>query len=355
MKIYVNIKKVLVFILLLCGILFGILVSYNSYQLAEKIDNKMFIIFMIFFIWWGIYWFQKNCIVYKYGFYRSIQFLSIAVVISSVFRFDTHMMISGISAIMSLFILSKFLPGQYDDLYTLIIEAYVLACCIAIYRYSITSFNSQGVIYAFAGVMFLNYLCYKNRDNLPKYLLCVITEIIILSITRSRTSMLAFLIVAFITYIYLFVQRFTIKQFLIITISLLMILYFSNNIETYFAKIFFGKWGNQDITSNRIYIWKDILSRISFWGYGYTPNDAHNVFFEAISVNGILAAGLYLVVIILLGYRILHVTNKICYINFYIAWLVISLFENLDFYTSRMIPVTFLFFIHTAGLLKEDA
>ena len=359
MKIRINTSQMKNFCrtVLLTGIFFfGVLVAYNSMNLAEEIKNKMIIVFLA-----SIVMFILN---FKKGKHRNTYLIKcsyifcLVVLLSSLGRADSTFMLAAILGAASIFVMKKAFESYNDNVYLSICWAMFFAAILALYRYSVSAFNSQGVIIAFFGIMLLNMLCIKRTKKISLFVVCVIVEIVLLALTKSRTSMLAFLVVAIITYCYLFMQKVTVKNILIIFAGVCVLLVLHNYLEQFFVRIFFEKWGNTDITSSRTLIWGYILQNRSILGHGVNHmngGDAHNAFMQVLGVYGIPACIAFIILIVSIFVKLAKCKYRIIYLNLFVGWLIVAMFENLDIFSSRMIPVTILFLMHIVMLNNENS
>lgn len=332
----------------------GVLVAYNSMNLSERIENKMLLILLYGFIIFIFFRTKNPCR------YNKIDKMFIVVcflwMFTSVFRADTIFVGVSITGVIAFIFLHKVFSNIDKTMYMCVAESMLLACILTIYRYSVSSFNSQGVIIAFGGVMLMNVLCMKNKDNILLFGISVVAEVILLSLTRSRTSMMSFLIVAVLSYAYLFMKKLNIKNLMIMILGVVLLVAMSNYLESFFIKVFFQKWGNADMTSNRMNIWRFVFANTSLLGHGVnhmSGGDAHNTFVQILGCSGIVTFVIFICMMALIFAKIRMVKPKIIYINFFVCWSVISMFENLDPFTSRMIPVSILFFVHLIMLAGE--
>lgn len=349
------IKNVCLFGILFAYFVFGILVSFNSMNLSERLSNKLSIALILIVIMWAIS--CKSGAKLNIGYYNTLFiFLCLNAILSVLLNGSWKLLGCTCCSLFIFYILPKLKLDVVDHIYRNLFYPYLLACLFAFYLYNVSSFNSQGIIYAFLGVLLLNFLCLKKNPSIIWYLIIVIVMVVVLSITRSRTSMLVFLLSAVISYCYLFVRTLTVKSFFIhigVASGLFVAYEYLMNL---FIKVFFQKWGNADLTSNRINIWKMIFDRASFFGHGgnyLLGSDAHNTFMQILDMFGIIAFIISIVCVVCIFKKIRQATHKIVFYNFFAAWTLASMFEDLNFFTSRMLPVTMLFLLHIALLSNE--
>lgn len=351
-------KKGLINICLSCIMfiyfLFGILVSFNSLNLSERLDNKLALALVLLLVLWMFLHGRTEKV--NVGYHVLFVLLSLCVMVSALLNLSLSLLEYTFCGLFISIVLPKLKLGTVRDTYGKLFFPYLVACIVAVYLYSVSSFNSQGIIYAFCGVCLLNFLCLKKKANLVWYLIIVFGIVVLLRLTRSRTSMLTFLIAAIITYCYLFVRELTLKNLVVLAVVAIGVYVTYEYLMSYFIEIFFNKWGNTDLTSNRTTIWSMIFDRASFWGHGnqyLSGFDAHNTFMQILDMFGVPAFVLMIACIMSVFLKIKQSTYKIVFLNFFSAWTFASMFEDLNFFTSRFLPVTMLFLLHV-GLLSNE-
>lgn len=348
-----SIKKAMVFCFLILYFVFGIMVSFNSLGLSERISNKpicvCLIIFLILMIW------GNAKIKSRSSYYVCILIFGFSNIVSSIFNGSSVLFWCAIFGMLAITFARCTNLGTAETTYKTLFLPYVISGFVAMHRY-MSSFNSQGVVYAFIGVILLNILCIKKKGSIILYLGVVFGEIFLLSITRSRTSMMVFLVVAVISFAYLFMKKVSLKNIIFSLALFILLLVTYDKIYDFFYRIFFQKWGNTDITSKRLSIWIDILERAKMFGNGSTYMDgfdAHNTFMQVLDMFGYFSLCLIIMAVILILISISRASNSIIYVNFFVAWLGISMFENLDIFTTRLLPITLLFILHVTLLSNE--
>lgn len=351
-----RVQNIIFTILVLSFMVFGILVSFNSKNLANRINIKTMPVFILTFVVWLLHPIIRCSL--KSTIKTIYYVFCFSCVVSAIIRFDMTMLVSSLLAILIMFFITRSLQYiEYESLYMMVCIGTVVASVVIINHFGIAVFNSQGVIYAFTGVVLLNMICLKKIESIFPFAAIVLMMVLVLSITRSRTSLAGFLLVAIISYAYLFLKKISFKNVIIVFALFVIAIFLINNIETYFVEVFFHKWGNKDITSNRLFIWKTIFENISMCGHGVNHlngGDAHNTLMQILGCDGIVCSVLFAILMLASVRGILRVNNKIVYINFFVSWLFISCFENLDFLTSRMLPVNTLFIFHLFLLMREQ-
>ncbi|MDK6805097.1 hypothetical protein [Aerococcus sp. UMB7834] len=354
MKLNINIKKILTFLILYIAFFSGILFSFNSNDLY--INHNQLIMIPIVIASIGLWLFYRNKItVTKSLLFKYLLFLILLSLILSLMRTDQYVFINTTLVGISIVFLRKSVSGLFDYIYPLLEITTLTASITAMILFSISNFNSQGVVYMFTCLMLLNRFIRKDR-NLAAFIVLIILSVILISLTKSRTSMFAFLIVSILTLISHFQVRITIKNIIISIMSFLLFIFSFKYITEFFYNIFFNKWVNKDITSNRISIWQHGLDTWTFFGKGTSRikfTDLHNTFLQSLEVNGVIFFIFLLIFIIILFLKIYRSKNKIYFANFFTAWVFVSCFENLEIFTSRLVPITFLFLIHIILLTSE--
>ena len=249
--------------------------------------------------------------------------------------------------------------------YSAVFYSFLISCVISFIMFSISNTNSKGMIYSLMGIILLNYICLKKNNNVFVYVIVVGLVLTLISITKSRTSLIAFIAVAGISYIYLFMKKITIRNVAVLIIAIITLFIFYDRIGDYFYEMIFNKRSaNIDFTAGRVYLWQTTIERAKLFGSGidflHMPLssglafDAHNSFFQLLGCLGIFSFIAGLIFTFQTIFKIIKSNHKIIYINFFLGWLVMSMFESLDIFTTRMIPATILFIVHVCLLLNED-
>ena len=358
-------KQVLLFILIVLVQLVGVIFSLNAMGLAERVNSKQIVLLLfsllcMFFMGW-----KKNNNYSKN--IRLFVILCICIAVSSFLRLDFSNAINAIAILGAFIFLFSCFNRYRNSIHIISVLASVgtlVAVAISIIRYGIVSINSQGVLLTMCGILGLNLMCLSKRKSIILFLTWITMVVSALAITRSRTSMLAFMIIAVISYYYLYIKKLTLKNVIIVIAGVVVIFVFYENLSSFLETVFFNKWGNRDITSGRTDIWKGILKSASIIGYGpahiyqitgMIAKDAHNSFLQVLGAYGIVAflllAGMFISTI----KRLKKVPNSIQYTNFFIGWFVLSMFENLDFISSRILPLSFLFVINLCLMAIENS
>lgn len=351
-----DLRKILIFIIFVIFSIFGILVAFNSRNLATIIGIKLLPVLAATVLMWLVVPIKIESVLhsstlkYYYVYCFFVFFCAIA-------RGEWSIVLAAfIAVLIPFFLYSPLSHFDFETIYSVITFGIIVTCIFTIIRFGISPFNSQGVVYAFAGIIGLNYLCIKKINKPIIFIAIVIGTLVIISITKSRTSMISFLSVVVISYAYLYLRKKTFKNVLVFLLIIVSIVFLYNYLESFFYTIFFRKWGNADLTSNRIYIWKEIWSQKNIFGNGINHlngGDAHNALMQVLGVSGLLCAFVYLGFIIAIVMNIFKTEYKVVYLNFFLGWIIISCFENLDIITSRVLSVTFLFYIHFMFLMID--
>ncbi|WP_028043633.1 hypothetical protein [Candidatus Stoquefichus massiliensis] len=170
MKFKMNIYKLRVFIIYLISILFffvGILISFNSRNLAIKFEVRGFfpvIYIIILFLLINKISNHKVDNLNKLILNTILIFL-VFIVFISIIKIDINSLLSAVLLIISIFLLSKISFKNMDTIYLCICYAYFTAMIIAFSLYGVVSTNSQGVLIAFMGILLMNRLCIKQDKN----------------------------------------------------------------------------------------------------------------------------------------------------------------------------------------------
>lgn len=228
--------------------------------------------------------------------------------------------------------------------------------------------NELGMNIAVIGILTTNMLLYKKKNKNFYLLINFIIFSILTFFTSSRTSFLAFLVIVLINIIIIIKNENKSKLLIIAPLILMGLLLYNLKVQNVFYKIYYlfmSKWDHTNsiyLLSGRELIWSTVLeSGISIFGNG--PNyflintgyaDAHNSFIQALGEFGLIVFILYVSIFILIYIRIIKIKNKLPYINFFTAFVIISLFEDLFFASTRFYTITILFFVYIFMLFNEE-
>lgn len=351
----IQIKKYSYLIIITALLFFGFLIAYNSMGLSNINNLNLLCVFIASITGWIL--FHSNKLLKEMIAYYILCIISILIIINTIIRGETDLLIAGVTSLLSFIILKKFVPNNFDYLYPLISAAMIISSLVSIIRFSVLSSNTHGILLCFGGIMLLNFLCLRKIKSAFLFFSCVGIFIILLSITRSRASILSFIIVVILSYKYLFLRNLNLKNCLLLICIIFIIFLMSNSLISFFNAVFFQKWGNLDLTSNRINLWSQVFKDISLFGNGINHlgrGDAHNSFIQLLGCSGLIVFVLFVFLICRILYIISKVNNNIVYLNFLCSWICMSMFENLDIFTSRMVPITILFLFHFFLLLGEQ-
>jgi hypothetical protein len=172
----------------------------------------------------------------------------------------------------------------------------------------------------------------------------------------------AFIVVDIVSYFYLFArQKNYLKKILRLFLFIVVIYLFSDYIIESLDQYFFHKWGNSDMSSGRENYWKIIMNNLSLLGYGIGKGNfiktldinAHNSWIQVFGNFGPICGTLFVVLTVIILLKIYSARNKVIYFNFFLGWIIWSLFEDVSLFSSRYIPVTIAFYIHFFLLSKE--
>lgn len=338
-------------------IIVGLLISFNAMMLSDRIENKLLPI--LGYAIMVLVLFRDNKKQYDRQMNIFIYILFLFAFIASAIRGDIGALETSVTGLLLVVIMKNSFKFTTLNTYVIVAWSTVLASVVIIMMLSLQSYNSQGIMVTFAGVMLLNLMIVKELKSYMVFLCIEVIIIITLSITRSRTSMMSFIVVSVMTYIYLFMKRITIKGLATLFAGLTALVLSYNYLEKLFMRFFINKWhgGASDISSGRTEIWTMVFAKKNLWGNGIdymNGMDAHNSFIQIMGTNGIIFFLVFLMFMGIIVGKILKVKNKMIYLNFFGAWILVSMFENLDIFTSRSVGTIFLFFVHLVFLMFEE-
>lgn len=225
--------------------------------------------------------------------------------------------------------------------------------------------NSIAIIISFIGVMILNLTMndIKKNGKIITYVIIVAIISVLIMLTRCRTALITFAIIAIINYISIVVNckndenvRRKNKYFLIILFVLSPIILFT--LKNYI----FNKYESTstNLTSGRTKMWKIILEEdVGAFGLGnqklindINKGDSHNIFFQTLGHYGIIPTILFVFVNAYLIYRCIKKKNFEI-INLCLCYYLIGMFENILIFDTRIIMCNFIFFYLVGKLLKD--
>lgn len=356
--------KVLNLILLIIScimILCSNLIALNAFELNKKIINKNIVI-MLFCIIVAVIKNLKSEKIQSSKIFIIIWIsLMISVIISKIINNDKDIFNIIILLIISPFF---FIKNSYNTekyiFWGSIINLIPLLCILK-------AGNTISLIIVMTAIVVINMNLQKitEKNNYILYTIIVIIFGIILYMTKSRTSLITFITISMIDYIYIMLKgKFNIKKFiksiLIIMFILIIAIMLYDTLQTYF----FNKYSasQQDMTSGRTVIWKKVLSdKITALGNGsnyieYKTGlaDAHNIFIQILGCYGLIPLLIYLVMIAYIIIKILKKDEKIKFVNFYLAYFMIGMFENILILDTRLLIYNVLFLVYTGMLLRKN-
>lgn len=222
--------------------------------------------------------------------------------------------------------------------------------------------NNLGILFSIGGIILLILLKNKNVDK--KYIyLSIILFTTLIYFTRSRTSLLAFLILAILHYL-IIIKNDKNSSYLVIIRKLItifitfIVIYFSYD---YIYNLFFSKWSSTgaDITSGRGEFWLNTLKNgLTMFGNGedyfliYNVRDAHNAFIQVLGNYGLISTFLFIILFIYILAKSFRLKN-IEYISFFVGFFLLSQTENLFFINSRLIGIHLLFFMYLGCIIDD--
>ena len=209
------------------------------------------------------------------------------------------------------------------------------------------SLNTLGLIFSYGGVIAVFLL--RNSRFKEKVVLRYIVSIVffaLISFTGSRTSLMSYFCVLLLDVLWR--TNNLNKRKLIVMLSALVVFVFQiPRILHFFQEYFIGKWGNSDLTSGRVDIWRFLIidnDFIRLWGNGDTfvgqffkVTDSHNIFVQYVIQFGILASLLFILLLFLEIYQIFHMGKLKSLLGGFVTWyLITGMFENIIFIHERI-------------------
>ena len=82
--------------------------------------------------------------------------------------------------------------------------------------------------------------------------------------------------------------------------------------------------------------------------------DAHNVYIQIFGHYGIISLCLYVVLNIYILIMIFRKRRKIEYINFFLNYFIVSMFENILLTDTKIVIYNILFLVYVGKLLRDD-
>lgn len=356
--------KVLNLILLIISclmILFSNLIALNAFKLNEKIINKNIVIMLFCIIVVVIKNLKSEKIQSSKIFIIIWISLMTSVIISKIINNDKDIFNIVILVIISPFF---FIKNSYNTekyvFWGSVINLIPLLCILK-------SGNTISLIIVITAIVFINMNLQKitEKNNYILYTIIVGIFCAILYVTKSRTSLITFITISMVDYIYIMLKgklniKKIIKSILIIMFILIITITLYDTLQTYF----FNKYSasQQDMTSGRTAIWKKILSdKINAFGNGSNYieyrtglKDAHNIFIQILGCYGLIPLLIYLVMMVYIIIKILKKDMRMEFINFYLAYFMIGMFENILILDTRLVVYNVLFLVYTGMLLRKD-
>ena len=363
MSVVINqsrLKSFVIFLVFLTTLLLGSLVILDGFGLRYAIRAYIIVPFGAFLLLW-IMSERIQPLIENNGFdFLYLLFCSFAF-FSGVANGDVYSIISALLGCVILFLLKSLTYDSLDKAHTLFAIAYAASTLIVFCRYPISPINSEGVIFASLGIILLNILCKKKMENYVLFFLISAIIIFLIMSTTARTPLAAFCIADVISYFYLFARKFSLKKNFLLISLVVLVYFFSDYIVGSLDQYFFHKWGNADLTSGREEYWKIVMNNLSFLGYGMDKGsfirtlgfNAHNTWIQVFGNFGIVCGFLFFALTITILLKIRLSFNRIVYFNFFIGWIVLSLFEDMSLFSSRYVPITMAFWMHLVLLSKE--
>ncbi|KYC67055.1 O-antigen ligase family protein [Heyndrickxia coagulans] len=225
-----------------------------------------------------------------------------------------------------------------------------------------TGNNNLGIMFSIGGIASLNFL--RNiRINNKLFYMFILFYTVVIYLTRSRTSLIAFIIVALIYFISILLRKELnfysyFKKISLMLFTLIITFYLVNK---FFISLLFGKWNgtSNDITSGREEFWSDTVENgMTYFGNGenyflkYNVRDAHNIFFQILGDYGLISLIFFLLIFIFIVYKLVK-TKKIEYLCFFCGFFILGCAENLFFINSRLISIHLIFFMYLGCLIEE--
>ncbi len=356
------IKKTVLFIMITVFQFVGAMFSFNSMNLSDKISFKqVFVLVFSVVLAFVLGWLKQKRFSNTIAWFIATD---ICILVTSLLRFDVASVINAIAVFVTIPILIEVLNkySDYTEAFSIIASlATFVAVIMSVVRYDLIANNTQGVLLAMCGFLGLNLIFLLKKKNILLFIFWVILIVSLLAITKSRTSMLAFLLAAVIAYYNLFMKQINYKNILIIIVGAVAIYFMYESLSTFFETVFFEKWGNDDLSSGRFDIWKRIFEKISLLGHSPSgiykiskSEDAHNSFIQIFGSFGFMAFVLFIGTFISILKKAIKTPNTMKYTIFFSGWAFISLFENLDIFTSRLLPLAFLFIFYLCLMEVEN-
>lgn len=354
-----NKKKYILLLVIITSLFLGNLISLNIFELNDNIKDKwllLLILSIILFLIFGFNFEIKKSVIPILILWEFFIFsIFISKYVNGEFVFLEFLLYS-------LLIPLSFFNPKIIKYKTLFMNASFLSVIPLIYL--IQPGNTLGIILCIAGINLLNFLKIKNVSN--KYIyLSIITFSIFIFFTNSRTSLIAFLIVAAI-YIFTLLKRDvnSYSGFLKKGLTLTVVIFFVLSSYNYITDLLFGKYNrtSSDMLSGRGEMWEEIFrtgittlgNGESYFLYMYNIGDAHNTYLQVLGAYGLLS---FILFILLCFYMFVKsvIMKRIEYIAFLAVYFILGLGENLFVIDSRMIHANIIFIVYLGILMNEKS
>ena len=359
MKIVIRPNSLILLALSICIFSIGLMISWEIIRLEGINDYRSFIVLMYFGVIICVCgYLKKNLLQKDYFFKRAIRLINMArtgYFLSCLFATwicSQYPYMAQVFILIIVFIMADRINFTDSDL-RIIASGLIIVAGIYFFFFGMITMNSQGIILAECYILVINIYDTKKKSEASIFIKGLITGIflILISMTGSRASMVCLLFLFFIHCVFFSnIKQHTVSGVLsklILIVGLLVVAFVSNS---FFSNFFFHKWNNIDLTSGRIAIWERIFSEASIWGndllfISLIKNDAHNSWIQAMGIFGICASVFFSIWIICILVEVIR-NRDVSRITFFVGWIILSLFENLEPFSSRMLPLTIMFIIY---------
>ena len=222
--------------------------------------------------------------------------------------------------------------------------------------------NALSLLITIIGITTINITIRKIRENgyIIAYTVIIAFFVMLIAITKCRTCMISFLIISGINYIYILTKNNFYKKKIIVSAVLIICLILSSNSLISFLFNKYNSYG--DITTGRGRIWENVINDgTSLFGHNdnyfmeiANKGDAHNVYIQIFGHYGIISLCLYVVLNIYILIMIFRKRRKIEYINFFLHYFIVSMFENILLTDTKIVIYNILFLVYVRKLLRDD-
>ncbi len=222
--------------------------------------------------------------------------------------------------------------------------------------------NTLSLLITIIGITTINITIRKIRENgyIIAYNVIIAFFVMLIAITKCRTCMISFLIISGINYIYILTKNNFYKKKIIVSAVLIICLILSSNSLISFLFNKYNSYG--DITTGRGRIWENVINDgTSLFGHNdnyfmeiANKGDAHNVYIQIFGHYGIISLCLYVVLNIYILIMIFRKRRKTEYINFFLNYFIVSMFENILLTDTKIVIYNILFLVYVGKLLRDD-